>query len=187
MTILKKVLDFVMDILETVTFVGSLFIVVYLFIIQPNEVRGSSMDTTFAEGEYILTNKLAYKFGEPERGDVVVFVSPENEDQDFIKRIIAIPGDTVMILNGRVYVNGQMLSEQYIQEPTNPEGGFIVEGREETIPDGHVFVMGDNRPKSKDSRVFGPIPYSSIIGEVFFRYFPADKLGTIHNPYAPKS
>lgn len=185
MQILKKVLEFVMDILETVTFVGSLFIVVYLFILQPNEVRGQSMDTTFRDGEYILTSKLAYKLGEPTRGDVIVFKSPDNDEVDFIKRVIGLPGDTVKILDGYVYVNDKKLTENYIQHPTNPlEGGFLLEGEEVIVPEGHLFVMGDNRPRSSDSRAFGPIPTQSIIGRVFFRYFPTQRLGTIINPYA---
>lgn len=184
MQIVKKVLEFVMDILETVTFVGSLFIVVYLFILQPNEVRGQSMDTTFHDGEYILTSKLAYKFGEPTRGDVVVFKSPEDEEVDFIKRIIGVPGDTIMIESGEVFVNGEKLMEDYIQHPSNPiEGGYLVDGQEISVPEGQLFVMGDNRPRSSDSRAFGPIPIQSIIGKVFFRYFPAPRLGTIKNPY----
>lgn len=183
MQIVKKVLEFVMDILETVTFVGSLFIVVYLFILQPNEVRGQSMDTTFRDGEYILTSKLSYKFGTVARGDVVVFKSPDNDEIDFIKRIIGVPGDTVKILDGDVYLNGEKLNENYIQQPTSPiEGGFVMEGQEVLVPEGHLFVMGDNRPRSSDSRAFGPIPTQSIIGKVFFRYFPTQRLGTIVNP-----
>ena len=187
MEIIKKVLEFVMDILETVTFVGSLFIVVYLFIIQPNEIRGASMDTTFNNGEYILTNKLAYKFGQPAIGEIVVFQSPENQDIDFIKRIIAIEGDRIMVQNGDVTVNGTIIPEPYAQTPTSLiEGGFLSEGQEITVPPGHVFVMGDNRPRSSDSRVFGPVPTQDIIGKVFFRYFPAHKIGTIQNPYVSK-
>lgn len=183
MQILKKVLEFVMDILETVTFVGSLFIVVYLFIAQPNEIRGASMDTTFHDGEYILTNKLAYKFGTPTYGDVVVFESLENKDIDFIKRIIGTEGDRIMIQDNQVFVNGQLIPEAYIQQPTTLlEGGYMTEGQEVTVPPGHVFVMGDNRPRSSDSRVFGPIPLQNVIGKVFFRYYPASKLGTIENP-----
>lgn len=183
MEIIKKVIDFVMDILETVTFVGSLFIVTYLFIVQPNEIRGASMDTTFANGQYILTNKLAYKFGQPTYGDVVVFESPENHDIDYIKRIIGTEGDRVMVSKEGVFVNGKRLDEPYIQQPTTViDGGFLMEGQEVVVPPGHVFVMGDNRPRSSDSRVFGPIPLQDVIGEVFFRYFPADKLGTIKYP-----
>jgi signal peptidase I len=183
MEIIKKVIDFVMDILETVTFVGSLFIVTYLFIVQPNEIRGASMDTTFANGQYILTNKLAYKFGQPTYGDVIVFESPENQDIDYIKRIIATEGDRVMISQNGVFVNGKRMDEPYIQQPTSLiDGGYLMDGQEIVVPPGHVFVMGDNRPRSSDSRVFGPIPLQDVIGEVFFRYFPADKLGTIKNP-----
>lgn len=183
MEILKKVLDFVMDILETITFVGSLFIVTYLFIVQPNEIRGASMDTTFLNGEYILTNKLSYKFGHPEHGDVVVFASPENKDIDYIKRIIGIEGDRVMVTNNEVFVNGKKIDEPYIQQPTSLiEGGFLMEGQEIVVPAGHIFVMGDNRPRSSDSRVFGPIPNQDVIGEVFFRYFPATRFGSITNP-----
>lgn len=172
-----------MDILETVTFVGSLFIVTYLFIVQPNEIRGASMDTTFANGQYILTSKLAYKFGEPTYGDVVVFESPENHDIDYIKRIIGTEGDHVKINNEGVYVNNKKLSEPYAQVPTTTiEGGYLMPDQEIIVPPGHVFVMGDNRPRSSDSRVFGPVPLQDVIGKVFFRYFPADKLGTIKNP-----
>ena len=183
MQILKKVLEFVMDILETVTFVGSLFIVVYLFAIQPNEIRGASMDTTFEDGEYILTNKLVYRFGQPQKGDVVVFQSPENDDIDFIKRIIGTEGDRIMISNNDVYVNGQIIQENYAQEPTTLiDGGFLSDGQEVVVPPNHIFVMGDNRPHSSDSRSFGPVPLQDVIGKVFFRYFPASRLGTIENP-----
>ncbi len=184
MEIFKKVLEFVMDILETVTFVGSLFIVIYLFALQPNEIRGASMDTTFANGDYILTNKLVYRFGLPEKGDVVVFQSPDNQDIDYIKRVIGTEGDRIMILGGEVYVNGSKIPEPYAQTPTSPiDGGFLTDGEEITVPPNHIFVMGDNRPRSADSRGFGPIPLQDVIGKVFFRYFPASKLGTIQNPY----
>ncbi len=186
MEILRKVFEFVMDILETVTFVGSLFIVVYLFIMQPHQVEGKSMYNTFDDGDYILTNKLAYRFGPYQRGDVVVFNAPnpeENEGIDFIKRIIAIPGDTVKVQGGRVYVNDTLLKEPYIETDTEAiEGGVLEENQEITVPDGSLFVMGDNRGHSSDSRVFGPIPMRDIVGKVFFRYFPAGKVGVVENP-----
>jgi len=95
--LLKGILDFVMDILETVVFIGSLFIVVYLFIMQPNQVKGASMDPTFNSGDYIFTSKITYKLRGFERGDVVVFKSPKNPDIEYIKRIIGLPGDKVMV------------------------------------------------------------------------------------------
>lgn len=183
MDVVKKVIEFVMEILETVTFVGSLFIVIYLFFMQPHQVRGSSMDTTFRNGEYILTNKLSYRFGTPQRGDVIVFKSPENKDIDFIKRIIGLPGDKVMVRDNIVYLNGSPLEEKYIQGTTQVhEGGFLKDGEPVTVPLGHLFVMGDNRQRSSDSRTFGPIPQQDIIGKVFFRYFPSNRVGTIKHP-----
>ena len=183
MNFLKKILDFVMDILETIVFIGSLFIVTYLFLVGPNQVRGASMEPTFYSGEYILTSKITYKFRNPHRGDVIVFQSPKNPDIDYIKRIIGLPGDSVEVREGELYVNGQLLLENYISEKTNLwEGGYLQENIPITVPVNMLFVMGDNRPRSSDSREFGPIPIQDIVGEVFYRYFPTDKIGVIKNP-----
>lgn len=183
MRILKQIIEFVMDILETIVFVGSLFIVIYLFILTPNQVKGASMEPTFHSGDYILTSRITYKFRNPQRGDVIVFRSPKNPDIEYIKRIIGLPGDKILIENGEVYVNGIKLEETYISAKTNLwEGGYVQEGVSITVPENHVFVMGDNRPRSSDSREFGPIPIESIIGQVFYRYFPASVMGAIRNP-----
>lgn len=182
MELVKRVIDFVMDILETVVFIGSLFIVLYLFVMAPHQVRGSSMDDTFHNGEYILTSKISYKFGAPKRGDVIVFKSPKNPDIDFIKRILGLSGDTILIKDGQVFVNGELMNENYIKDTTNIPGGFIQNGVEVTVPDGELFVMGDNRPNSEDSRRFGFIPREDVIGKVFFRYFPLTRMGPIKNP-----
>ncbi len=183
MNIVKQGIEFVMDILETIVFVGSLFIVIYLFIMQPNQVRGASMEPTFYTGDYIFTSKITYKFREPNRGDVVVFHSPKNTDIEFIKRIIGLPGDKIVIRNSEVYVNDTLIEEPYIAEKTPLwDGGYIKEDEPLIVPSGQIFVMGDNRPRSSDSREFGPVPISSIIGQVFFRYFPSDKMGIVPNP-----
>ncbi len=182
--VFKAILEFVMDILETVVFIGSLFIVVYLFIMQPNQVKGASMDPTFNSGDYIFTSKVTYKFRSYNRGDVVVFKSPRNPDIEYIKRIIGLPGDKVMIKDSEVYVNGVKLTENYIAAKTNLwENGFSKNGEEVTVPDGELFVMGDNRPRSSDSREFGPVPEDTVIGQVFYRYFPSTKMGSIDNPF----
>ncbi|OGK27908.1 signal peptidase I, partial [Candidatus Roizmanbacteria bacterium RIFCSPHIGHO2_02_FULL_39_9] len=99
MGIVRGIIEFVMDILETIVFIGSLFIVVYLFIMAPNQVKGASMEPTFLSGEYILTSKIAYKFREPHRGDIIVFQSPRNPDIDYIKRIIGLPEDEILVRN----------------------------------------------------------------------------------------
>ncbi|MBI4009467.1 signal peptidase I [Candidatus Roizmanbacteria bacterium] len=183
MGIVKGIIEFVMDILETIVFIGSLFIVVYLFLVAPNQVKGASMEPSFHSGEYILTSKITYKFRPPHRGDVVVFKSLKNPDIDFIKRIIGLPGDQIMVKEEQVYVDGQPIPETYISSKTNLwEGGYISEGIPIVVPADTVFVMGDNRPRSSDSREFGPVPLGSIIGQVFYRYFPPDKMGWIDNP-----
>ena len=188
MRLAKTALDFVMDILETITFVGSIFVVVYLFIMQPNQVKGPSMEPTFRSGEYIFTSKITYKFRPMARGDVVVFKSPKNPDQEYIKRIVGLPGDTVRIRNGQVYVNGAQVNETYIADETSLfEGGFVQEDVPVTVPAGKLFVMGDNRPHSSDSREFGPIDQESLIGQVFYRYFPTNRMGPIKNPLLPPS
>ena len=177
-------IEFVMDILETVVFVGSLFIVTYLFIMQPNQVKGASMEPSFQSGDYIFTSKITYKFRSVQRGDVVVFYSPQNKDIEYIKRVICLPGDSCKVENNEVYVNNHRLTENYISAKTNVwDGGFSKDGVAFTVPDGYVFVMGDNRPRSSDSREFGPIPISSIVGQVFYRYFPANEMGVIGNPF----
>lgn len=179
----KTLLDFVMDILETVVFVGSMFIVVYLFILTPNQVKGASMEPTFHTGEYILTSRISYKFKKMERGDVVVFKSPKNPDIEYIKRIIGLPGDIVTITDGIVKVNENLLSEQYISSTTNLfEGGCVKNGEPYNVPNDEIFVMGDNRPRSSDSREFCSVPIQNLIGLVFYRYFPTDKIGFIKNP-----
>lgn len=182
MYIIKKIISFVMDILETIIFVGSIFIVIYLFILSPHQVKGASMEPTFESGDYILTSKITYKLHDPEQNDVVVFKSPQNPEIDFIKRVIALRGQKIKVINNEVFVNGEILQEPYISAPTTLfEGGFIQNGIELTVPDGYLFVMGDNRPRSSDSRDFGFIPIKNVIGKVFFRYFPPQKIGGIKN------
>lgn len=176
-----------MEILETVVFVGSIFIVVYLFILQPNQIKGASMEPTFHNGNYIFTSKVTYKLRAPIRGDVVVFHAPRNPDLEYIKRIIGLPGDTVLIENEKVYVNGEQIEEPYISDLTTLGlAGFAEEGVPMAVPEGQYFVMGDNRPRSSDSREFGPIPYESIIGQVIYRYFPFHEMGTVDNPFDGK-
>lgn len=184
LNILKAIFYFVMEILETIVFIGSLFIVLYLFIAQPNQVKGVSMDPTFESGDYIFTSKVTYKFREPQRGDIIVFKSPKNPDIEYIKRIIGLPGDTVVVTDGEVYVNDTLIQEDYIAAKTVLwENGFTVNNIPFTVPEGTLFVMGDNRPRSSDSREFGPIDFNSVIGQVFYRYLPPQKAGWMENPF----
>jgi len=173
MKIIKPIIDFIMDILETVVFIGSMFIVVYLFILTPNQIKGASMENTFHTGDYILTSRVT---------------SPKNPDIEYIKRIIGLPGDIINISDeGIVKVNDIQLSENYIAATTNLwEGGCIKDKIPYKVEDGYIFVMGDNRPRSSDSREFCAVKIDSIIGDVFYRYFPSSVMGVISNPL-PKS
>jgi signal peptidase I len=169
------------EFVEAVVFALMIFFVCYLLLFQPNQVKGHSMEPTFHDGEYILTDKISYKLGMPKRGDIVVFRSPKNAEQDFIKRIIAIPGERVRIAAGKVYVNNEVLNESAYLESTvftGPES-FLSENREIIVPSGKYFVMGDNRMGSSDSRDFGPVLPSEFIGKVFFRYWPINRFGKI--------
>ena len=182
-TLLGKLVDVIFSFLESVALGGAFFVVVYLFIMQPHQVKGNSMYPTYHDKEYILTDKISYKFRLPERGDVIILKSPKNPDIDFIKRVVALSGEKIKIENGQVYLNNQVLKEPYLttETPLFPSG-FMQEALEVTVPENMVFVMGDNRPGSSDSREFGFIPLENIIGRVFFRYFPLDRAGLIIKP-----
>lgn len=178
--LIKEATNLVMDFLETIVVALSIFVVVYLFLVQPHEVKGSSMEPNFHNNEYILTDKISYRFSEPKRGDVVIFKSPKNPEVDYIKRIIGLPSEQVKIQNGSVYINDKKLGEPYLEETTILyPGSFMQEGIEITIPANEYFVFGDNRSHSSDSREFGPISRNLIIGRAFMRYWPLPKFGLL--------
>lgn len=169
----KRIITFFLDFLETSVVGLSIFVVAYLFLVQPHEIKGSSMEPSFHNGEYILTDKISYKMRSPERGEVIIFKAPRNPDVDYIKRIIGLPGERVKVQNGTVYVNDQAVKETYLQDLTSLfPGSMMQEGVEISIPDGSYFVLGDNRPHSSDSREFGPIQANLIIGRAVIRYWP---------------
>jgi len=183
--IFKVIANFFLDFIETLVTALAIFVIVYLFLFQPHSVKGNSMSTPFPEafqdGEYFLTNKITYKFNEPKRSEVVVFKAPQNEEYDYIKRIIAIPGDTIKIRDGRVYLNAELLDESaYLPaDSTTLAGHFLKEGEEINITAGKYFVLGDNRNHSSDSREWGLLPIKNIIGKAWFRYWPVNKLGIV--------
>jgi len=175
----------IVDIIETVVVAAAIFVVVYLFLLQPHQVKGASMEPNFYDGEYILTDKITYRFSEPHRGDVVIFKSPTNPDVDFIKRIIALPGEKVEINNSRIIIfntqhpNGFTLSEPYqVMEPISG-GSYLREGKIVEVPADSYVVLGDNRTHSFDSREWGPLQKKSIIGKAWIRYWPLPKFSII--------
>jgi len=139
----------------------------------------------FVNGELLLTDKLSYQFGDPKRGDVVVFKAPPSEpcsedECEYIKRVMGIPGDRVKVESGKVYLNRQLLKQGFLaNEVLTEPGSFCQEGVEKTIPAGYYLCLGDNRPHSRDGREFGPIKRDLIVGRAFFRYWPLKAVGLI--------
>ncbi len=186
MEVFKKVYAFVLDTLQTILLAASIFLVIYIFLFRPFQVSGESMFPTFKNKEYILTNLVTLRFGNPIKGDVIVFKSPTDRDKDFIKRVIATEGDTVNVKDGHVFVNGEQLDEtKYLKEDVPTYGGaFLRDGDEPvTVPAGQYIVMGDNRPYSSDSREWGFLTQKDIIGKSFFVYWPLNTTRLIENPY----
>lgn len=174
---------FFMDIIEVVVISMSIFIVIYLFLMQPHQVKGSSMFPTFADGEYLMTDKITYKRREPIRGEVIVFKAPIAESFDFIKRVLGVPGDRLMVQGGHIYLNGQLMDEPYLPEEYVTRGGqYMREGQEIVVPPDTVMAIGDNRGHSSDSREWGPVPFENIIGRGMFRYWPPDKFWVVEHP-----
>lgn len=195
-----KTRSLVKDIVETLL----LALVIYLGVragVQNFKVEGSSMEPSLHNGQYLLVNKLAYAtfdldgiasmvpglgslkgsllfpFGQPQRGDVVVFQFPRDTSRDFIKRVVALPGETVEVRNGVVYVNNKQLTEPYIESaPTYSK-------EPTTVPLGEYYVLGDNRNNSSDSHVWGPVPITKLIGKAWVTYWPMKDVGFI--PHLP--
>jgi signal peptidase I len=141
-------------------------------------IEGQSMEPNLHDGEYVIVDKVSYALHAPERGDVIVLLRP-NPDKDLIKRIIGLPGDTLEVRNGQVYVNGAALTEPYLNQPTNS----TIPARQ--VEPGRYFVMGDNRNNSSDSRSFGSISRSDIVGRAWFVYWPPSDWGAVpHYSYA---
>lgn len=161
-----------------------LALVVKVFLLQAFFIPSPSMYPTLKEGDRVLVNKLSYKLHDVNRGDVVVFERPASEAPsaipELIKRVVGLPGDAVTFRGGHVYINGEKLDEPYLPEGVTTTADFAPNrctvDAPCLIPPGEVWVMGDNRNDSKDSRYFGPIPESSIVGRAFVIVWPLDRL-----------
>lgn len=182
MKFITKALAALFDFLQGIVAIAAVMVMVYLFVMSPQEVSGHSMEPNFQNGDYILTNKIVYKMTEPKRGDIVIFKSPTNKDIDYIKRVIGLPGETVMLKDQKFYINGKLLEERYEYNKPVFGGSFLQEDVEITVPPEHYFVSGDNRPGSSDSREFGPISKYDFIGKAFLRYWPTSSAGLIPLP-----
>ncbi len=180
------------EVVETVALTLVIFLVIQNFIAQPFQVQGMSMETTFLNGQYVLVDRISHAWAPYVRGQVVVFHPPAEAAQGgypFIKRVIGVAGDKVEVHDGKVWVNGSALDEPYLYrdesgaiEPTEP----LSDVTSWTVDPGMLFVMGDHRQSSDDSRAFGQIPISSVVGRALFRYWPLSAFGVIQSPsYGP--
>jgi signal peptidase I len=189
----RPALGCLFEIVETLVLTLIIFLVIQNFVAQPYQVKQQSMERTLEPGQYVLVDKLTPRWDAYDRGDVIVFSPPSDWAQDdgtpFIKRIIGVGGDDVEVRDdGFVYINATKLVEPYVYEvdgvpqptTTSPDQGHWV------VPDGELFVMGDHRASSADSRAFGPIPVDAVIGRAWLRYWPFDTFGILETPTHPE-
>jgi signal peptidase I len=188
----RRPLGCLYEIVETLVLTLIIFLVIQTFVARPYCVRQQSMEHTLDPEQCVLIDELTPRFGSYNLGDIVVFNpppawAPQSDGTPYIKRVIGVGGDTVAIRGGAVYVNGVPLAEPYVysqgglSQPTEPQGidHWIV-------PTGELFVMGDHREVSADSRVFGPVSVSSLIGRAWLRYWPINIFGILGNPGHPE-
>jgi signal peptidase I len=163
------------EVLETVLPAILIALLINVFVGQATRVEGQSMEPNLHSDQRLVVEKVTYRFHGPERYDIVVLKLPNQGDELLIKRVIGLPGETVEIRGGQVFVNGEPLEEPLVQEETLP-------GRNEqvTVPPLHVYVLGDNRNHSNDSRSFGPVPIENIVGRAWLSYWPLEDLGVVH-------
>ena len=183
-----------LEIAETLALTLIIFFVIQTFVAQPYKVQQRSMQHTLEPEEYVLVDKLTPRFDTYKRGDIVVFTPPPDWVQEdgtpFIKRVIGLPGETVDIHGGHVYIDGTQINEPYLYtEPPDPSPQpTTVQGDQHTwvVPQGDVFLMGDHRQNSEDSRTFGTVAESQVIGRAWLRYWPLDTFGILPTPTYPE-
>jgi len=175
---------FVLEFAQIIVIALAIIIPVRYFLIQPFYVKGASMEPNFYDREYLIIDEVSYRFNEPARGEIVVFKYPKDPSEFFIKRIIGLPGETIEIFDSQITIyndehpNGAILDESvYLPEDT------VTPGRKKvTLGSDEYFVMGDNRDASLDSRIFGPIPLTALIGRVWVRGLPVSRAGIFESP-----
>ncbi len=174
----RSILSFVLTIAVIVAIAWGL----RTFVFQAYEIPSGSMEDTIMTGDMVFSEKLSYYAGSPEQGDIITFKDPEIPSRTPIKRVIATEGQTVQLIDGKVYVDGRELDEPYTDGketwPLTSSYGLPVEYPYK-VPEGEVWVMGDNRTNSQDSRYFGSIPVSSVTGKAVFTYWPLDSIGML--------
>ena len=170
----KKQRGFFRDLIETILMAVVLFLLLNA-VTSRVRVFNISMQPTLYEGNLLVVNKLAYKLGEPKRGDIIVFHYQGTPTEDYIKRVIGLPGDTINVGSGVVKVNGQAITEPYLAELPGYTGNW-------TVPEGELFVLGDNRNHSSDSHDWGFVQQAWVVGKAVVVYWPVDRIRVLINP-----
>lgn len=170
--------SFILELVIIVAVAVGLAFLITNFVVQPYEIPSGSMEQTIDVGDRVFSEKLSYNFGDPKQGDIVTFKDMTNPSRVLIKRVIALGGQTVDVHDGKVFVDGAALDEPYTNgKQSEPLGSNIVYPY--TVPAGSMWVMGDNRTNSSDSRAFGAVPLANVTGHAFFRYWPVDRIGAL--------
>src|SRR3989338_7753566 len=176
-SLFKEALLFLWEIVKVIIISLAIIIPIRYFLIQPFYVKGASMELNFHDHEYLIVDQISYRFHDVQRGDVVVFRYPKDPREFFIKRVIGLPGETVVIRNNKIFIyNSQNTDGEAVQESYLPKDIENIGNVTQKIEKDEYFLMGDNRPESLDSRVFGPVNRKHIVGRVFFRGWPLDKI-----------
>ncbi|OGG89568.1 signal peptidase I [Candidatus Kuenenbacteria bacterium RIFCSPLOWO2_12_FULL_42_13] len=181
--LIGQIKEFVWETVKVVVFSLAIIIPIRYFLIQPFYVKGASMEPNFFDHEYLVIDEISYRLGEVKRGDVVVFKYPNDPRQYFIKRVIGLPGETIQIKDGKIFIinkdrpEGLLLNESGYLPNTHTQGQVDVE-----LAPGEYYVLGDNRASSLDSRVFGPISDPAIIGRAWVRGWPFSRLQVFNTP-----
>jgi signal peptidase I len=171
----RGLLGMLREALETILPAILIALLINVFIGQATRVEGQSMEPNLHSDQRLVVEKVSYRFHGPQRFDVVVIKVPSQGDELLIKRVIGLPGETVEIHDGQVYIDGQLLDEPFTNEQTRPGRYSRI-----TVPPLNVFVLGDNRNHSNDSRSFGPVPIENIVGRAWISYWPPEDLGVVH-------
>ncbi len=183
----RKIWRLFLEIIQDITLVLAVFVLVYLFLFRPHQVNGMSMYPNFNNKDFILSERVSYRFREPRRGEIVVFKAPPTEicaaiECEYIKRVVALPGEAVKVEQGAVYINNRVLAESYLpKESRTSPGGFLTEGEEKIVPPEHYLFLGDNRGGSRDGRDFGFVSQNDVVGRAIFRYWPLSSFGSVAN------
>ncbi|HZJ41551.1 MAG TPA: signal peptidase I [Patescibacteria group bacterium] len=186
---MRKFFIFVWEIIKVVSISLAIILPVRYYLIQPFYVKGASMEPNFHDQEYLIVDEISYRFKAPERGQVIVFRYPRNPQEYFIKRVIGLPNEDVQIIDGQVIIynnvnpDGLVLNEDYLPKDLST---YFSNDFKVSINSDEYFVLGDNRPASKDSRSFGQVNKSFITGKVLFRGWPLDNITVFDKDYWPK-